>query len=64
MKSILKFIEMILKFENDFEISEFYPVQTFQKSRKMVRFFENFRIFWKIIAGRAPAIRVLAREPG
>ena len=23
---ILKFIEMVLKFENDFEISEFYPV--------------------------------------
>ena len=41
VEHILKFIEMVLKFENDFEIPEFYRVQTFQKSQKMVRFFEN-----------------------
>ena len=43
LEQILKFIEMVLKDENDFEISEFYIVQTFLKSRKMVRFFENFK---------------------
>ena len=32
LKHILKFIEMILKDENDFEISEFYRSRTFQKS--------------------------------
>ena len=31
---ILKFIEMVLKDEHDFEISEFYRVLTFQKNRK------------------------------
>jgi len=29
LENILKFIEMVLKFENDFEISEFYRSQTF-----------------------------------
>ena len=38
VKHILKFIEMVLKSGNDFEISEFYRIQTFSKSRKMVRF--------------------------
>ena len=32
VEHILKFIEMVLKCENDFEISEFYRIQTFQKS--------------------------------
>ena len=31
---------MVLKYENDFEISEFYPSRTFSKSRNMMRFFE------------------------
>ena len=39
VEHILKFIEMVLKDENDFEISEFYRVLTFRKSQKMVRFF-------------------------
>ena len=29
VEHILKFIEIVLKFENDFEISEFYRIQTF-----------------------------------
>ena len=36
VEHILKFIEMVLKCENDFEISEFYPARTFSKSRKMI----------------------------
>jgi hypothetical protein len=32
LKLILKFIEMVLKDENDFEISEFYRSQAFPKS--------------------------------
>ena len=32
LEHILKFIEVVLKDENDFEISEFYNIQTFQKS--------------------------------
>ena len=32
LKHILKFIEMVLKDGNDFEISEFYRSQTFTKS--------------------------------
>ena len=31
---ILKFIEMVLKDENDFEISEFYQPRTFAKVEK------------------------------
>ena len=42
VEHILKFIEMVLKFENDIEISEFYRLLTFPKSRKVMRFFENF----------------------
>ena len=34
LKHILKFIEMVLKFENDFEISEFYQPRTFAKIEK------------------------------
>ena len=34
VKQILKFIEMVLKFENDFEISEFYSSRTFVKVEK------------------------------
>ena len=37
----LKFIEMILKYRNDFEISEFYPSRTFVKVEKMMIFSEN-----------------------
>ena len=32
VEHILKFIEMVLKFENDSEISEFYRSQTFWNS--------------------------------
>ena len=31
LEHILKFIEMVLKFENDFEISKFYPSRIFVK---------------------------------
>ena len=34
VEHILKFIEMALKCENDFEISEFYPSRTFAKVEK------------------------------
>ena len=34
VEHILKFIEMISKFENDFEISEFYRVHFFFKVEK------------------------------
>ena len=47
LKHILKFIEMVLKDENNFEISEFYPSQTFSKIRKMRRFLETFQILGK-----------------
>ena len=32
LEHVLKFIEMVLKGVNDFEISEFYRIQTFQKT--------------------------------
>ena len=32
VENILKFIEMVLKFENDFKISEFYPSRIFVKN--------------------------------
>ena len=34
VKHILKFIEMVLKFENGFKISEFYRSRTFAKVEK------------------------------
>ena len=34
LKHILKFIEMVLKDENDFKISEFYQPRTFEKVEK------------------------------
>ena len=34
LKHKLKFIEMALKYENDFEISEFYQPRTFAKVEK------------------------------
>ena len=34
VEHILKFIEMVLKFENDFEISEFHKPRTFVKVEK------------------------------
>ena len=57
LKHILKFIEMVLKDENDFEISEFYQPRTFEKVENdaILRKFQNF---WEIIAGGAPALRV------
>ena len=42
LKHILKFIEMVLKDENNFEISEFYQPRTFAKV-------ENYNIFLKIL---------------
>ena len=39
VEHILKFIEMILKFENDFEIPEFYPSRIFVKVEKLGDFF-------------------------
>ena len=34
LEHMLKFIEMVLKCGNDFEISEFYPSRTFAKVEK------------------------------
>ena len=34
VEHILKFIEMVLKCENDFEILEFYRIQNFLKNGK------------------------------
>ena len=38
---------MVLKFENDFEISEFYPSRIFVKVEKWGDFFENFKFSGK-----------------
>ena len=57
LKNILKFTEILLKYWNDFEISEFYRSQTFRKKLKIIRFLK-IRNFLKIIAGAAPALRV------
>ena len=48
LEHILKFIEMVLNVENDFEISEFYRSQTFRKSCFLkICFFEIFKISGK-----------------
>ena len=47
MENILKFIEMVVKFENDFKITELYQLRTFAKVEKMTRFFENFEFSGK-----------------
>ena len=52
MKNILKFIEMVLKYENDFKISEFYRLLTFPKSRKIVRFVLKISNFLEDNSGR------------
>ena len=38
LEQVFKFIEMVLKDENDFEISEFYRSRTFQKIEKWCDF--------------------------
>ena len=58
LKHTLKFIEIVLTDGNDFEISEFYRIQTFSKSRKMVRFFLEISNFLENRSGGAPALRV------
>ena len=50
LEHILKFIEMVLKDENDFKISEFYPSRTF--GRKMMRFFLKISNFLENVSGR------------
>ena len=57
VEHILKFIERVLKFENDFKISELYRSRTFQKSWKM-RWFLKFSNFLENETGRTPALRV------
>ena len=47
VEHILKFIEMELKFENDFKISEFYPSRIFVKVEKLGDFFENLKFLGK-----------------
>ena len=39
VEHILKFIEMVLKSETDFEISQFYPSRIFVKVEKLGVFF-------------------------
>ena len=58
MENILKFVGMVLKCENDFEISEFYRSRTFAKVENDERFFLEISIFRKMIARGAPALRV------
>ena len=53
---MLKFIEIVLKYENDFDIPEFYRIQTFSRSWQIVIFFE-FLIFWEIKEGGAPPFK-------
>ena len=48
VEGILKFIEIVLKCENDFEISEFYRIQTFEKLEIEEIIFENFKSFRNI----------------
>ena len=44
LKQILKFIEMVLKCGNDFEISEFYRIHFFLKvENDEILFFEIFK---------------------
>jgi len=38
---MLKFIEIVLKYENDFDIPEFYRIQTFSRSWQIVLYFFN-----------------------
>ena len=46
-------------------ISEFYPHEIFHEGANFESFFEkSFRIFEKKGRDQAPALRVLAREPG
>ena len=52
MKNLVKFIEIVEKYENDFKISEFYRLLTFPKSRKMVSFFFEISFFWQNDSGR------------
>ena len=58
VEHILKFIEMVSKFENDFKISEFYRIQTFQKMKNNKIYFLKISYFLKNVSGRAPALRV------
>ena len=48
LKHILKFIEMLLKDENDFEISEFYQPRIFEKIEIWWDLFENSKISGKL----------------
>ena len=57
----MKFIEIVLKCENDFEISEFYRGQTFSSKVEKLSFLGNFE-FWEMVAGGAPALRVTRAE--
>ena len=52
LEHILKFIEMVLKDENDFEISEFYPSRTFPKIQKNDEIFLKFSNFRENESGR------------
>ena len=61
LKTVLKFIEMVLKCENDLEISKFYQPLKFSKSSKMMRFLK-FSKFLKMIAEEAPVLRVTRAE--
>ena len=42
VKKVLKFILMVVKDENDFEISEFYRSRTFGKVENLMIFFDFF----------------------
>ena len=62
---ILKFIEMVLKCEIDFEISEFYSSRTFRKSWKFLfipdislDLLKKLGFFLIIKEGRSPAFQV------
>ena len=52
LEHTLKFIEIVLKYENDFKISEFYPSRIFVKVKKLRDFFLEISNFLENGSGR------------
>ena len=53
----------IVRSQNARSISEFYPVEIFHEGA-IFEIFWKIWFFWKNAKDNAPALRVLAREPG
>ena len=59
----MKFIEMVLKFENDFKISEFYQPRTFAKVENDVIFLKISN-FLEMAAEGAKRFKLRERKQG